>query len=64
MKNIKIAEMEIPSDYFSLSKEDKEEYLLLVEGLKPEELSSGDIIILNLFSKKKNLDNFFSIDKY
>jgi hypothetical protein len=35
--------------FYNLSQQDKEEYLLLVKGLKEEERSSMDIILLNRF---------------
>ena len=39
--------------FYRLSQQDKDEYVLLIEGLKPEELSSLDIILLNRFGKIK-----------
>ena len=35
--------------FYNLSQQDKEEYLLLIKGLKEEERSSMDIILLNRF---------------
>lgn len=35
--------------FYELPQQDKEEYLLLVKGLKEEERSSMDIILLNRF---------------
>ena len=35
--------------FYNLSQQDKEEYFLLVKGLKEEERSSMDIILLNRF---------------
>jgi hypothetical protein len=40
-------------EFYKLSQQDKEEYLLLVKGLKPEERSSMDIILLNRFGLDK-----------
>lgn len=42
-----------------LPQQEKDEYVLLVEGLKPEERSTGDEIILNLYSKNKPAINKF-----
>ena len=39
--------------FYKLTQHDKDEYVLLIEGLKPEELSSMDIILLNRFGKIK-----------
>lgn len=39
--------------FYKLTQHDKDEYVLLIEGLKPEELSSMDIILLNRFGKNK-----------
>ena len=39
--------------FYNLSQQDKEEYLLLIKGLKPEERSSMDIILLNRFGLDK-----------
>ena len=36
-------------EFYNLSQEDKDEYLLLVKGLKEEERSSMDIILINRF---------------
>lgn len=36
-------------EFYNLSQQDKEEYLLLIKGLKEEERSSMDIILLNRF---------------
>ena len=35
--------------FYNLSQQDKEEYFLLIKGLKEEERSSMDIILLNRF---------------
>ena len=40
-------------EFYKLSQQDKEEYLLLVKGLKPEERSSMDDILLNRFKLDK-----------
>lgn len=42
-----------------LPQQEKDEYVLLVEGLKPEERSTCDEIILNLYSKNKPEQNKF-----
>ena len=39
--------------FYNLSQQDKEEYLLLIKGLKEEERSSMDIILLNRFGLDK-----------
>ena len=36
-------------EFYNLSQQDKDEYLLLVKGLKEEERSSMDIILINRF---------------
>lgn len=49
-------------DFVKLPQLEKDEYVLMIEGLKPEERSSGDEIILNRFSKNKaSFKNFFSL---
>lgn len=46
----------------SLSKEEKEEYLDLLKGLKPEERSTQDIYILNFYSDyKPEVKNFITL---
>lgn len=40
-------------EFRKLPQEEKDEYVLLIEGLKPEQRSTGDEIILNLYSKKQ-----------
>ena len=39
--------------FYNLPQQEKDEYILLIEGLKPEELSSMDEILLNRFGKNK-----------
>jgi hypothetical protein len=47
--------------FYSLSQPDRDEYLALLKGLKPEDRSSGDEIILNMFNLiKPEVKNFFS----
>lgn len=46
-------------EFRKLPQQEKDEYVLLLEGLKPEERSSGDEIILNLYSKNKTEPNKF-----
>jgi hypothetical protein len=41
-------------EFYNLSSTDKEEYLLLIKGLKEEERSSMDIILLNRFNLIKS----------
>jgi len=50
-------------EFQKLSKLDKEEYIDLIKGLKPEQRSSGDIIIFNLYASKEENTNikFFSL---
>lgn len=48
-------------EFYKLSQQDKEEYLLLIQGLKQEERSSMDIILLNRFNIKSEQNNFFTI---
>ena len=46
----------------SLSKEEKEEYLDLLKGLKSEERSTQDIYILNFYSNyKPEVKNFITL---
>ncbi len=40
-------------EFRKLPSTEKDEYVLMLEGLEPEERSSGDEIILNLYSKNK-----------
>ena len=40
--------------FYKLSQQDKDEYLLLIKGLKEEERSSMDIILLNRFGLIKS----------
>lgn len=46
-------------EFYKLSNEKKKEYILELEAL--EYTSSGDDILLNLYSKKKN-KNYFTLD--
>lgn len=46
-------------EFRKLPQQEKDEYVLLIEGLKPEQRSTGDEIILNLYSKKKPEQNKF-----
>lgn len=46
-------------EFYNLPQQEKDEYVLLVEGLKPEERSSMDEILLNRFSKKQPEQNKF-----
>lgn len=46
-------------EFRQLPQQEKDEYVLLIEGLKPEDRSSGDEIILNLFGKNKPAVNKF-----
>jgi hypothetical protein len=48
-------------EFYKLSQQDKEEYLLLIQGLKQEERSSMDIILLNRFNIKSEQNNFFTL---
>lgn len=48
-------------EFYELSSTDKDEYILLIEGLKPEERSSMDEILLNRFGKT-NKNNYFTLD--
>jgi hypothetical protein len=49
-------------EFRKLPQQEKDEYILLVEGLKPEERSSGDEIILNLYRKNKlELNKFLEL---
>jgi hypothetical protein len=46
-----------------LSKENREEYLILLKGIKPVELSTNDEFILNQFvEEEKEKYNFFKIE--
>lgn len=48
-------------EFYKLSQQDKQEYLLLIKGIKPEDRSSMDIILLNRFNIKSEQNNFFTI---
>ena len=62
MNNWKWREDEITmKEFYNLSQQDKDEYILLVEGLKQEERSSMDEIILNRFGRTKKY-NYFTLD--
>lgn len=39
--------------FYNLPQQDKDEYILLILGLKPEERSSMDEMLLNRFGKNK-----------
>jgi hypothetical protein len=41
--------------FYNLSQQDKDEYILLILGLKHEDRSSMDIILLNRFGKNKQI---------
>ena len=45
-------ELSLPQ-FYKLSQQDKEKYLLLIKGLKPEERSSMDELLLNRFNINK-----------
>jgi hypothetical protein len=47
--------------FYNLPQQEKDEYILLIEGLKPEERSSMDEILLNRFNINKEAINFFTI---
>ena len=48
-------------EFYELSSTDREEYLLIVIGLKPEERSSMDIILLNKYKIKPDIKNFLQL---
>jgi hypothetical protein len=48
-------------EFYKLSSTDREEYLLIVIGLKPEERSSMDIILLNKYKIKPDIKNFLEL---
>lgn len=49
--------------FYDLSQQDKEEYFLLIKGLKEEERGSMDIILLNRFGLiKPESKKFLSLD--
>jgi hypothetical protein len=49
-------------EFYELSSTDKDEYILLVEGLKQEERSSMDEILLNRFGRTNlNQDKFLEL---
>lgn len=48
-------------EFYKLSQQDKEEYLLLIQGLKQEERSSMDNILINRFNIKSEQNNFFTL---
>jgi hypothetical protein len=47
--------------FYNLPQQEKDEYILLIEGLKQEERSSMDEILLNRFNINKEAINFFTI---
>jgi len=47
--------------FYNLPQQDRDEYILLIKGLKPEERSSMDEILLNRFNLNKEEYNFFTI---
>lgn len=63
MNNWKWRDQELSyKEFVKLVQQEKDEYVLIIEGLSPEERSSTDEIILNRFSKNKLVHkNFFSI---
>jgi|LakMenEpi03Aug12_release.lakeMendotaPanAssembly.Ray.scaffolds.fasta_scaffold1005733_2 hypothetical protein len=46
-------------EFYNLPQQEKDEYILLILGLKEEERSSMDIILLNRFGKNKLKTNKF-----
>lgn len=46
-------------EFRKLPQQKKDEYILLIQGLKPEERSTCDEIILNLYSKQETEQNKF-----
>jgi len=62
MNNWKWREDELTmKEVYELSSTDKDEYILLIEGLKSEQRSSMDEILLNRFGKT-NKNNYFTLD--
>lgn len=47
--------------FYHLPQQDKDEYILLIMGLKPEERSSMDEILLNRFGKNKQPEKFLEL---
>lgn len=43
--------------FYQLSREDKQEYIFFLEGLKPEEISTQDEYLLRFYSTKKKNKN-------
>ncbi|CAB5212573.1 hypothetical protein UFOVP187_31 [uncultured Caudovirales phage] len=41
-------------EFYNLSSTDKEEYIFLLKGLKPELLSTNDEYVLRLYSNQEN----------
>lgn len=55
-------ELSLP-EFYKLNKQERDDYILLIVSLKPEERSSMDEILLNGFNfKKKENNNFFTIN--
>lgn len=46
-------------EFYNLPQQEKEEYLLLLQGLKPEERSSMDEMLLNRFGRTDTQQNKF-----
>lgn len=49
--------------FYNLPQQERDEYILMVRGLKPEDRSSMDEILLNRFNlNKEESNNFFTIN--
>ena len=48
-------------DFYQLKKEEKQEYVQMLEQLPEQELSTGDLYILNFYSNKKI--NYFTLEE-
>ena len=51
-------EISLP-EFYKLPQQEKDEYVLLIEGLKPEERSSMDEMLLNRFGRTNTPTNKF-----
>ena len=48
-------------EFYNQPQQEKDEYIFLIQGLKPEEISSMDEILLNRFGKKQSTIKFLEL---
>jgi hypothetical protein len=49
-------------EFYNLPQQEKDEYILMIEGLLPEQRSSMDEILLNRFGRTKKTKHSFTLD--